>query len=122
MQAASQSADNEDIGRFVRSMYLTANAAYPIDSQRLDQLEVLDQGAFDPSQTDRIMGAVTRFGGARRLVVGDLLRARWSTWRILPPQLLHRQRPHLDHVAAHASYRHNPTVDVPVHITAPQRF
>ena len=122
MQAASQSADNEDMGRFVRFMYLTANATYPIDSQRLDQLEVLDQGAFDPSQTDRIVGAVTRFGGAWRLVVRDLLRARWSTWRILPPRLIHRQRPHPDHVAPDASQRYNPAVHVPVHITAPQRF
>ena len=116
MQAASQSADNEDMGRFVRFMYLTANATYPIDSQRLDQLEVLDQSAFDPSQTDRIIGAVIRFGGARRLVVRDLLRARWSTWRILPPQLLHRQRPHLDHIATNTGHGDNPAVDVPVHI------
>jgi hypothetical protein len=41
-------------------------------------------------------------------------------WQILKPRPLHRQRPHLDHIAPGAGHRHNSALDVPVHGTASQ--
>jgi hypothetical protein len=50
--------------------------------------------------------------------LGEVSTRRLTTRIVLPPRLLHRQRPHSDHITSRASHHHNPAVDVPVNITA----